>query len=539
MGCCGVVNASVGAPCSDHGGVVCDGNGTCTSSHCSDGVKDADETDVDCGGATCAPCVDGKMCLANHDCVDGVCNASHVCAAPSCMDAVQNGTETDVDCGGNTCPVCPTGDKCKVDGDCVSSGCDALSLTCVASECSDHRLDGTETDVDCGGPSCPACATGLKCAADSDCTTAACDALALTCDASQCADHRKDGKETDADCGGGSCPACATGMGCLADSDCTTMACDARTFQCVDSQCADGRRDGNETDVDCGGGSCSACAVGKGCAADSDCTSMACDLLMGQCVSTTCSDQRKDGTETDVDCGGICPACPTGQKCAQDTDCASNACDATSLLCVASQCTDHRKDGLETDVDCGGGTCSACATGKQCTQGPDCASNACDAVSLLCVTNQCVDHRKDGNETDVDCGGGTCPTCATNKKCAQDTDCTSNACDTVTLACVASQCSDHRKDGLETDVDCGGGICPKCSTGTNCTQDSDCLSNACDAVALLCVPSQCADHRADGSESDVDCGGGVCAACAVGKHCNVNLDCQAGLVCSPASHLCQ
>jgi hypothetical protein len=36
---------------------------------CIDGVKDGAETDVDCGGGTCAPCGDGKACNTSADCV--------------------------------------------------------------------------------------------------------------------------------------------------------------------------------------------------------------------------------------------------------------------------------------------------------------------------------------------------------------------------------------------------------------------------------------------------------------------------------------
>ena len=42
--------------------------------------------------------------------------------------------------------------------------------------------------------------------------------------------------------------------------------------------------------------------------------------------------------------------------------------------------------------------------------------------------NQCTDGVVDGNETDVDCGGGTCPKCASGKKCKVNGDCTSNKC---------------------------------------------------------------------------------------------------------------
>jgi len=39
--------------------------------------------------------------------------------------------------------------------------------------------------------------------------------------------------------------------------------------------------------------------------------------------------------------------------------------------------TDGIKDGTETDIDCGGGTCSTCATGKMCAAGADYTSGIC------------------------------------------------------------------------------------------------------------------------------------------------------------------
>src|SRR5262249_7904687 len=147
------------------------------------------------------------------------------------------------------------------------------------------------------------------------------------------------------------------------------------------------------------------------------------------------ADHQQDGSETDSDCGGSCPGCAVGLKCNVDADCSTNACDALSMLCVASQCADHQKDGAETDLDCGGGTGPSCATGLKCDVYADCASTACDAVSKLCVMDQCADHQKDGAETDVDCGGGTCPTCANGFKCGADADCASNACDGVSNLC--------------------------------------------------------------------------------------------------------
>jgi hypothetical protein len=112
-----------------------------------------------------------------------------------------------------------------------------------------------------------------------------------------------------------------------------------------------------------------------------------------------------------------------GQTCSVDSNCLSGACDANTSKCITNQCADHREDGAETDVDCGGNTCPACATGKKCLGDNDCTSAACDANSLTCVTNQCADHRVDGNESDVDCGGFTCPSCAVGKLCNRMSDC--------------------------------------------------------------------------------------------------------------------
>jgi hypothetical protein len=46
---------------------------------CNDGVQNGNETDIDCGGGSCAPCQNGRHCLVGGDCISGNCNSSHVC----------------------------------------------------------------------------------------------------------------------------------------------------------------------------------------------------------------------------------------------------------------------------------------------------------------------------------------------------------------------------------------------------------------------------------------------------------------------------
>lgn len=93
------------------------------------------------------------------------------------------------------------------------------------------------------------------------------------------------------------------------------------------------------------------------------------------------------------------------------------------------------------------------------------------------------------------------------------------------------------QDGNETDTDCGGPICPHCALAKKCLVDADCVSNACDGISLTCVSNQCSDHRTDGQETDVDCGGAVCSPCASGQKCMLNFDCQSG-ICVMSTHTC-
>ena len=41
---------------------------------CVDGKQDGLETDTDCGGPVCTPCLPGKKCLVNTDCLSGNCS---------------------------------------------------------------------------------------------------------------------------------------------------------------------------------------------------------------------------------------------------------------------------------------------------------------------------------------------------------------------------------------------------------------------------------------------------------------------------------
>ena len=146
---------------------MCDGRG------CTDGLVDADEGDVDCGGYFCtARCQIGQGCSIADDCATRVCEGGRCVAATACSDGIQDDGETDVDCGGDTsCERCPGGRGCTDSSDCESYQCS--SGVCVAATCDDTVQDGDETGVDCGG-SCPLSCVGGPCTSGAQCLSGDC-----------------------------------------------------------------------------------------------------------------------------------------------------------------------------------------------------------------------------------------------------------------------------------------------------------------------------------------------------------------------------
>jgi hypothetical protein len=181
-------------------------------------------------------------------------------------------------------------------------------------------------------------------------------------------------------------------------------------------------------------------------------------------------------------------------------DCKKAVCDGSGGTTTVNDDLDKLDDGNDCTTDgCAAGVVkhtpvavgSGCATGGgkvctaagkcvECNVGADCASMVCK--TNICVAAQCNDVIQNGAETDVDCGGTSCPKCALGKKCGGDSDCAGGSC--LTGHCAAT-CTDLQKDGAESDVDCGGGACPACPSGKACGGNADCLSGKCSGG--LCV----------------------------------------------------
>ena len=146
-------------------------------------------------------------------------------------------------------------------------------------------------------------------------------------------------------------------------------------------------------------------------------------------------------------------------------------------------------DGCETLNLCGDGVvqeaeeCDTAIFSVPCEQG--------------CVLPNCSDGQQNGNETDIDCGGGCGATCANNEVCVTDQDCLSRSCGLNRL-CETPSCTDGIQNGDECDVDCGSACANQpCLLGQYCFENQDCESSVC-GVDGKCKPMRRLDGPLEG-----------------------------------------
>ncbi len=537
--------------CDDDGGAVCDDEGTGLCVECN--------TDAHCQGN-----VNGTKCADTH-----------VCVPASCADLTLNGAETDVDCGGAVCGKCADDLNCMVPGDCQSNNC-GNNGKCAAGTCGDMILNNTqlgETDVDCGGTMCPACAFDKSCDVNADCIGGVCtgDKCAATC-----TDTAKNQDESDVDCGG-TCDDCVNGDDCNTAADCESNFCDAgKCAACsVDGQCAAAEYCSSgvcvpdlPTGAACGNGEqclTDSCVDGRCCMSATCGTCEACNVAGGLGICNPVSAGQTDDTcnMASKQCDGF-GACKTilGQACAAAGDCLSNFC--VDGVCCSSTC-----NGVCKSCNLGSpGTCSDIASGQEdnfpaniCT-----GANSCDgagtckkdngqtcAAGAECVSGNCLDGRC--------CGTASCPVCQSCGVTGQEGSCqnipTGQPDNVPANTCVGTS-------------SCDGGVCKK-NNGQVCAGAGECLSGncidgvccntACGAECFACNVAgsvgTCTPNLAgtEGGLNGNECTGGgtpTCdgqGACGTGGvqgipcvtgGCNAGLTCVDGVCCNNAcSGLCE
>jgi hypothetical protein len=440
------------------------------------------------GGSSARTCNVDHDCDDKNPCTTDTCNLDKVCESKD-LDGVPSPEQTAGDC---------------------------KTVHCVKGKASTETDD---TDVPDDHESCTTdkCMGGVgsnaKLAEGTDCDKVG---AAGTCEDGVCTVH------------------CNAMMPCPPAGTCQTASCNAATGKCVYTPLPDGTPTPGVTQI---AGDCLVhiCVDGidTPAADDSDVPKTATDCDTEVCKNGVASNPPK---ATDTSCStflgsaGVCSSAGACVQCTKDVEChgpdpndncqarkcTNNACapftvagtDAAAQFQIAGDCQKVVCDGngghmLATDANdpasdgnfCTSDTCSGTTT----VHAPANATKPCGMTTgATCnATGQC------GCGIDADCtapntcgGGGTAGVCGCAKKpCAPAT------CGTVGDGCFGMQnCDNSVKDGSETDVDCGGGgnCATKCVNGKKCGAAADCASGFC--VDGVCCNSDCT---------------GLCLACSV------------------------
>ncbi len=269
---------------------------------------------------------------------------------------------------------------------------------------------------------------------------------------------------------------------------------------------------------------------------------------LGTCTNNACDINTKQWCNNGIWASAdYCTICGS-----RDSSCAAvceeNVCDTTSnkrcsngIWTSLNYCDNCALKDSDCTIQCAEGQCDISnkkvCINKQWTNSSYC--DFCAAIDKTCPSS--CSARKD-NVCEKNCSTGADPDCLNisitgnqtevNITCIDGSECTSGIC--LAGKCAEPSCSDNVKNGLESDVDCGGN-CGKCINDQSCNANSDCASNTCsDGV---CVEADtCSDGILDGDEADVDCGGACANKCSIGNNCASDQDCGTDLEC--VSNLC-
>lgn len=454
--------------------------------------------------AVVAGCVNDSQCDDGNSCTTDLCDSvAHTCSHPS----VANGTA----CAGGTCNngVCQPSGTCSSAADCPGVDTTCSFRTCTAGSCGmTYAAAGTAcndgsactTGDTCNGIG-QCTGTAVVCNDNNPCTSDSCNPATGTCSYSILPDLTV--------CPGGTCHSgvCTASGGCASAADCpgADTACSFRT---------------------CTAGTCgmSFAPLGTACSDGNACT-----------IGDTCNGTGSCNGGSPVYCGSNGNPCTYNGTCNPATGACSypNAPDLTACpggtchsgVCTGSCTTDAN---CATNQYCSGGNCvPKVGVGAACTGNNVCASGVCQFG--FCQGASCTDLIKNGTETDVDCGGGTCATCVNGKTCGANADCQSGLCQggVCTVSCPGGQfnCSGTCYN-LNTDVNnCGtcGHICSTANGAAACTA-GNCTIASCNAGF-----ADCDGNPADGCEINLNSNVNNCGSC--GHLCsapNANSACAGG-----------
>jgi hypothetical protein len=423
------------------------------------------------GGAVVGCKTIGDCQGQNTTCKPQSCNpVSHMCEN---QNEVKGKACTE---GGKVCDGMGNCVECNADTDCTTAAKPVCANnTCVAPACNDTKLNGMETDLDCGGPVCAPCINGKKCVKPSDCQSSFCQPQG----------------------GGGGAGGMMAGPGtcapCGVDADCKP----AGQYYCKMMVCAPQGKNGDKC---IGGNECQ-----SGFCADGVCCDTKCDEVCAACVAA--KNGGVDGT-----CGAVKATTDPDTECAMSakTSCGANGtgCSGTIGACNLWDAT----------TQCAAASCNAAQNQQSASANCD-AKGKCDTQvtkkcdPYVCGATACLTNCTTAGEADclpaTYCDGQACQTCGT----------TVAATGTVAM-CPAACTGGCPMDGI-CNVDCAGNTCANvtCPPGYNCFVN--CNNGKCSGGTITCPDKHNCSVNCQGAAS---CQNATIKATGTGK---VSVKCSA------------
>jgi len=452
---CTTGDACAKSACSGAGELTCDDGNVCTDDSCDAQAKSAKTACVHLPNS--ATCTDGNSCTTGDTCAKGS-NGVAVCV----QGKNQCDCTSDADCkkvdDGNSCNGTVFCDKAKAPFKCrIKPGstvvCKPSSVACRVNVCDAKTGDCGLTN----GHEGKGCEDGNICTLKDTCKGGACLGVAADCD-----DNKICTIDNCIKASGGNKGGCVHGV--------------------IDGAACDDKDNCTQGDA-CKGGFCipgnkTSCDDNKACTKD------ACDAKSGKCSYVAI----QDGSPCDDD-----------SKCTKSSSCKAGACVGTTITCddgnsctkdlctPATGCNNAPFPGLCNDGDsctamdiCQGGKCVG-GQAKKCDDGDACTADACSKGK--CVFKAGLGPCDDGIVCTVSdtcaknaAGMATCAGKPENKKCADASACTTDACDPQ-LGCL------HTPSGACSG--CKGIACLACAKKKPCTKKNVVPGTCCEIADPL------------------------------------------------------
>jgi hypothetical protein len=386
---------------------------------------------------TCVPCAAGIYCAGN--------TAPEVACAASEWDHDGNSATP---CVAKT--TCAAGEYVTSSGSattnriCVPCGSGAFTAITNASICSGWSTCAAGSFVSTAGTAssdrqCTACGAGTftssanhtSCVVHSMCTagtertalgTATNDTQCTMCSAGNF-------------CPGGSAAKAACASGTWDHDANSATACTAWT-SCSPGQyvLTSGTTTTDRPCTTCANGTYSTTSNQASCTSWSTCTAGTYVSASGTTSSDRICSPCPNGTYTSTTNQGAC--LPQG-TCATGTEQTAAGTSTSPTQCAACQSGSYCAGGTASKVSCGSGTwdndlnaSTPCVAWTTCQTGEVMQSQGTATTNRICVSlaTACADGIKDGDESDIDCGGSCSSKCGFNQVCSGNSDCKTGVC---------------------------------------------------------------------------------------------------------------